>query len=144
MALKLHSFYTPERIEVLLYPDGDAGEMITKQNMQAECDITNILSQFSRTGILTHINEQEGTYEDLPDFMDLQTAIQVQMEADQAFQTLPSIVREHFANDPGKFLAALGDEKQRKQLTEWGIFKAPKTDPGPIRVEVVNPPSATP
>lgn len=117
------SFYYSRRIRVQF----DCGsELMTKQAMKNECDINNILKQYKRTGIIAHINAQEPIYTDLPDALDYQQALNMQMAADEAFATLPSIVRAHFENNPAALLAALNDPSQRDKLTELGIIRKPE------------------
>lgn len=101
----------------------DCGEeLITKQSHKAECDIHNILRQYQRTGIINHINSQTPIYTDLPDELDYQTSLNTILQAQDAFATLPSKVRDHFNNDPALFLAAFADPSQEAQLREWGLL----------------------
>lgn len=118
-----YSLYYPNRLRVQ-FSCGD--ELITKQSMKDETDINNILKQYKRTGIIAHINSAEPTYTDLPDNVDYQNALHMQMEADSAFATLPSVVRAYFQNDPGQLLAALNDPSQRDKLMELGIIRKPE------------------
>lgn len=108
----------------------DAGtELMTKQSHKAECDINNILKQYKRTGIITHVQNARPTYQDLPDSIDFQQSMNTIIEAEKAFAALPSVVRRHFDNDPENFLAAFADEKQHDKLKEFGLIRSP--DPGP-------------
>lgn len=118
-----NSFYYPNRLRVTF----DSGtELITKQSMKDETDINNILKQYKRTGIIQHINSQEPIYTDLPDPLDYQEALNMQMNADSAFSTLPSVVRAYFNNDPTALLVALNDPSQRDKLMELGIIRKPE------------------
>lgn len=102
-------------------------EMITKQAHKAECDIHNILKQYQRTGILTHVAASRPRYEDLPDTLDYQSALNSILAADQAFAALPAKLRDHFRNDPAAFLAAFTDPAQEGFLREHGLIH-PKSD----------------
>lgn len=107
----------------------DCGDqMITKQSHKDECDIHRILKQYQRTGIITHVQQARGTYEDLPSNTDFQEALNTMMSAEQAFAGLPAQVRRHFDNDPARFLAAFSDRSQHDQLREFGLLK-PKAAP---------------
>lgn len=119
-------FYRPhERVTL------DCGEeLITKQSHKAECDIHNILKQYQRTGIITHINSHSPQYLDLPSSLDLQDAISLVNQAENAFAALPSSVRERYANDPARFLAAFQDPDQAEFLREVGLLH-PKPAPAP-------------
>lgn len=120
----LYSFRVPNRVEVLVHT-GD--ETPTIQSAKAECDINNILRQFSNTGILEHINNQTGEYIDLPPVYDYQAALNIVADGQYAFSTLPSKVRDHFGNDPANFLAAFLDPSQAPQLREWGLLRPDAT-----------------
>nr|QJB20908.1 MAG: internal scaffolding protein [Microvirus sp.] len=117
-------------------------ELVTKQHFKEECDIHNILKQYQKTGVITHVQAARPTYADLPDAHDYQEAIHIQMAAIEAFEGLPASVRDHFGNDPGRLLAALHDPAEKDYLTEVGIFRAP--DPAPSVPEPVPVPPATP
>lgn len=117
----LYSFYTPH--DPVTLDCGD--EMITKQEFKDECDINNILYQYSTTGILNHINSSPANFLDLPDMSDFQQSLAIISEAEAAFASLPSKVRDRYGNDPARFLGALGDASEKEYLTEVGVFKAP-------------------
>jgi len=51
--------------------------------------------------------------------------LNIQLAADAAFASLPSVVRAHFENNPALLLAALGDPAQKEKLTELGILRKP-------------------
>lgn len=119
-------------------------KLITKQSMKAECDIHNILRQYQRTGIITHVQNARPTYSDLPDDMDYQRSLHTIMAAEEAFDGLPAQVRDHFGNDPGRLLAALQDPAQADYLREVGILRPkepPQSVPDPVPVPAATPPS---
>lgn len=113
------TFYHPHnRVSI------DCGDFShTKQSCKEECDINNILKQYKKTGIMTHISNASASYLDLPTDFDYQSALNTVMEAEQAFAELPSKVRDRFGNDPYKFLAGLEDPAIRPELEELGLFK---------------------
>lgn len=97
-------------------------EAVTKQSHKAECDINNILRQYQRTGILTHVQNARPTYGDLPSDVDFQQAMNTILEAESAFLALPSKVRAHFDNDPERFLASFYDPAQAEDLRRFGLL----------------------
>lgn len=128
----MHSFYVPH--ERVTFDSGD--ELVTKQSFKAECDIHNILRQYSKTGVITHVQSSRPTYGDLPDAFDYQASLHTLMAADEAFAGLPASVRARFDNEPGAFLAALSDPTQTAYLTEVGVFRPPvaaEALPDPVR-----------
>lgn len=104
----------------------------TKQSDLASCDINKIIKSFSMSGQVNHIgvNALKGMYADLPDDLDYQTALNLQIKADQAFMTLPSQVRDRFGSDPAKFLAFLADPANREEAQKLGLLKTPPPPPG--------------
>lgn len=129
--------FTPKRRRVAIVDAG--GPTMTKQSFKDECDINNILSQYRRTGVLTHIraNASAGVYTDLPSEVDYQAALHTVMAAADAFDSLPAKVRARFNNDPEQFLAAFRDPDLEDELLKLGLLKpkasdqAPGADPSP-------------
>lgn len=99
----------------------------TKQSHLAECDINNIIKQFSVSGQIAHINAKAalGAYVDLPDELDFQFAQNTVIEAEKAFMTLPAKVRERFHNEPAEFLEFMGNEANREEAINLGLVPRP-------------------
>ena len=104
-------------------------EMVTKQSHKDECDIHNIIGQFKRTGVITHVRDAMPRFEDIPAGIDYQAMLDTVLQAQYAFEALPSSVRAEYMNDPGRFLAALEDPKQVDKLRELGVFKPDEQAP---------------
>lgn len=119
-----------------IHPSHDP-KLVTKQASKKECDIYEILKQYQRTGILTHVTPHQPRFEDLPEGLDYQQALNQVIEADAAFALLPAAVRDHFHNQPLELLQALHDPAQADQLREFGILRQPPLPPA----EQTSPPS---
>lgn len=104
--------------------------MVTKQSHKDECDIHRILNQFKRTGIITHVQNAQANFQDLPDDLDFQNAMNTLLIAQNAFEDLPSTVRATFNNSPMEFLTAFHDPTQAPRLRELG-FLLPLPEPVP-------------
>lgn len=104
---------------------------MARQEFKEQCDINNILKQFKKTGIVQHINAQaqQGAYEDLPDPMEYQDALNAVMAAEDSFASLPSKVRTRFDNDPTKFLDFMQDPKNAEEMYDLGLATRP-SEPG--------------
>lgn len=111
----------------------------TKQSFKAECDINNILQQYSATGMIKHIRNEQPRYADLPDDVDFQSAMNTVIQAESAFASLPSKIRNRFHNDPQEFLAFMADPKNKDEAIELGLVNRPPAEPKPQKVEIVNP-----
>lgn len=119
-------FYSPFRRRVSL----DTGDqVVTKQSHKDECDIHNILRQYSRTGVIEHIAKGKASYEHLPDALDYQEALYIQHQAAEVFAQLPAAVRDSFRNDPGLFLAAFQDPAQEARLRDLGLLNPKPATP---------------
>lgn len=94
----------------------------TKQSHKKECDINNIMAKYQKTGLCSHIAKYEPSYQDAPD-IDYHMAMNKIAQVDEVFMELPSTVRKHFENDPGKFLEFVDDPDNVDQLREWGLCK---------------------
>ncbi|UDN67665.1 internal scaffolding protein [robinz microvirus RP_87] len=114
---------------------------MTKQSHKDECDINLIIKKYQKTGIIQHISQQTPSYTDLPDTLDYQQSLAILEEADYAFSTLPSVVREYFHNSPAEFLAAFTDPSQAAKLEEWGLAKKREEQAPTTPVEAPPPPT---
>lgn len=117
--------------------DPKTGELVklpsmTKQEFVKQCDINNIIKEFSLTGQINHINAQaaQGRFLDLPDDLDFQSSLHTVKAAQDAFQALPAAIRNRFHGDPAEFMAFCGNPSNAAELIELGIReRPPRKDP---------------
>lgn len=118
------------------------GESLTRQEFAAECDINNLMKQYEGKDIGAIMrNVLPPVYYDfanapstLLEFMD------VQMQAEAAFMTLPAVVRREFENDPMQFVEFAMNRDNLPQMRTWGLAK-PEDAPVASR-EPANAPAA--
>lgn len=105
----------------------------TKQSFVAQCDINNIIKQFRQTGQIAHMSARalQGTYEDLPDPMDFQDALNIVLDSEAAFATLPSQVRARFGNDPNEFLSFMANPANQDEIIKMGLATDKRPPPPP-------------
>lgn len=136
----MRSFYVPhDRVPFANeLVDPESGEITyppsrTKQAHVAECDINNILKQYKLTGQIRHISAKaaQGSYQDLPDPQDFQDSMNLILQAEHAFSTLPAHVRARFGNDPAQFLGFMGDPANADEMVKLGLATAPPPPPAP-------------
>ena len=147
---EMYSFYRPHK---RVYADVDpvTGELVdkvsmTKQEFVKECDVNNIVKAF-QPGTMHMLLQQyaaQGRFEELPDPLDYQEALNIQMEAEKAFLDLPAKVRERFNQEPGQFLAFMSDPANEKEARALGLLKPQAPAPQPVEVRVVNPEAPDP
>ncbi len=120
-----------ERVRVF-HPHSD--EVMTKQADKDGCDINLILKNYTRTGVLpvSTARPYYGNFENGLNYHEAQNQI---LEAKADFEKLPSHVREHVDNDPGKFLDMVMDPNRSQELFDLGL-----TDPFVPAQAVATPP----
>lgn len=99
----------------------------TKQEFKDQCDINNVIKEFTRTGQINHISAAaaRGTFIDLPDDLDYQSSLNIVLRAEESFMALPAKVRDRFDNDPAAFLAFVTNPANADELIELGIREPP-------------------
>lgn len=119
---------------------------MTKQEFVHQCDINNIIKEFSLTGQIHHLNAQaaQGRFMDLPDTFDFQEAIHEVQRAQEAFQALPSAIRNRFHGNPAEFLAFVQDPANADELIELGIRQRPPRPTPPTGADQVPGPAPAP
>lgn len=100
---------------------------LTQQQFKEECDINNIIARYETTGLLTdplHPGTripQFGDFSNVPDYLHAQTII---ARTREAFEALPSKIRDRFDNDPALMLEFLQDESNREEAVKLGLVDA--------------------
>jgi len=90
-----------------------------QQQFKAECDINNIMAKYMKTGLAAQ--KLGARYADLPSGVDYQEALNMLIEAETSFNSLPAQIRKIFDNDPGRFLAFATDPANENELVELGL-----------------------
>lgn len=105
---------------------------MAKQSFKDECDINRVMDRWLKTGVLVHVNKFHGDYSDVSNFPeDLQAAYEQIRVAEEAFGSLPSLVRKKFRNDPAAFLDFVSKEENREEMYELGLAQRPGGVAGP-------------
>lgn len=97
------------------------GESRAKQSFKDECDINNIMRKYEKTGLISHMNRHSGTYQNVPEEPDYQSALETVIKAQEMFAELPAVTRRHFENNPAKFLEFVGDPANAEKWDEVGL-----------------------
>lgn len=112
------------------------GDSLTKQCFKEQCDINRIVSKYEQTGLLEHLNQRPGFFEDLTNVPDYRSALNKVIQAKEAFGMLPARTRERFSNDPGEMLGFLEDPANKEEAIKLGLVKKP------IEAPITPPPGA--
>lgn len=95
---------------------------MTRQAFADECDVNKIVARAERTGVISHYNQAEPRFMDVSDMVDFQTAMNVVISTQDAFDALPSAVRFRFANDPAALVSFLADASNREEAISLGLI----------------------
>ena len=93
----------------------------TKQSFKDECDIGKILAQYTKTGIITHLNRAQAVFTDVSEMGDYRQALEQVEAARVLFMELPSAVRAKFNNDAAQFLDFATDPENLEEMREMGL-----------------------
>ena len=102
----------------------DPEEGVAQQSFKEECDINNIVAKFLKTGELPE-NVRMPQSGDFTGITDFQTAMNMVIEAQDAFMAFPADVRARFANDPQRMMDFLADESNRDEAIKLGLVEKP-------------------
>lgn len=94
---------------------------LTDVSQQKSTDVNEILLRYQKTGELTHLAANRGTYADISEFTDLHTAMSQVRKAQEGFDSLPATLRARFNNEPIKFIEYLQDPKNLDESIDLGL-----------------------
>ena len=100
------------------------GSSMTKQSDKDRCDINRIVKGYQRTGVVSHSNGLQASYGDATG-VDFQDAMNLVVNAENAFMALPANVRARFANDPAQFLEFTSNEENMEEMYNMGLAERP-------------------
>lgn len=99
----------------------DFGPSLTKQADLVSSDINNIIKRYGGVP-QTMIDVQYGDATLRP--TDYREAMELVFRGQDAFASLPANIRNHFDNEPEKYLAFLADPKNIDKGRELGIYES--------------------
>lgn len=82
----------------------------TRQSFLQETLITNILSKYRQSGVITHTNPNEPTYADFISTQDYKTSLDQIYSVREEFSSLSADTRAKYQNDPLLFLEAVKND----------------------------------
>lgn len=117
------------------------GESLTVQAEKDACCVNNIMAKYRQTGLVTHVNERQGRYEDVSTAPQFQEAMNIVVEAQRSFDLLPAEIRKRFDHDPAEFLKFVHDPENKGEMVKMGLSNAPviTPEPTPVLVRIQNP-----
>lgn len=125
MSVVIRNRYSYARGSKLDFVDSPS---MTKQSFRKEADINFIVAKARKTGFLVDPmvpltrKPMFGDFSNCGDYLSVQTRI-AQFHAD--FDSLPSVVRDRFKNDPSQVLEFLANPANDAEAIELGLKVAP-------------------
>lgn len=106
---------------------------ITDQSGKKQCDINNIMAQYAKTGMFTHLSKSVSQYIDNTLVIPLEDAHQIMSDAKDLFNQLPAQIRKLMDNNPQNLNTFISDPNNQDILIKHGLLtlrKAKITDEG--------------
>lgn len=98
----------------------------TKQSQANHVNVNQIVARHQRTGVIDHWSGRVPMYGDYSLSVDLHSAMNLALQAEDMFAALPASVRKVADNDPVRFLELLAEEEGSAQLVAAGLDVAPR------------------
>lgn len=95
---------------------------ITDQSDAQACDINNIMKNYQKTGMLSHVSQKIAKFQDNTGLPSLEIAFKTVNEAMDAFSELPADIRKLMDNDPSKLEEFIQDKENTEILIKKGIL----------------------
>lgn len=104
--------------------DPETGEQAigrTKQAHASMCDVNNIIKQYDKTGLFAHVNNAVAEYGDYTEVNEFAESLNRVIQAQDAFDQLPSLVRKRFGNDAGEFFEFATNPANAEEMVKLGL-----------------------
>lgn len=98
---------------------------LVKTNFKDECDINVIMRKYQKTGQLPLSSRGEGVFGDFSQLGDYQSCMEVVLNTQQQFETLPASLRRRFGHDIERYLEYVNNPDNVKEMTELGMIDKP-------------------
>lgn len=102
---------------------------LTRQEFAKEGDVNEIMRKYSAGLAPLPTGNRSPMFGDFSSGLDYQACLDKLIAAQDAFESLPSRVRDRFGNDPARLLDFLADEDNRDEAVKLGLIEAPKPPP---------------
>lgn len=97
------------------------------QSEKEDADINTIVKRFGLTGQLPS-NVRVPSFQDFQEPLDFHQAMNLVVEAQEAFMTMPADIRSRFRNDPGTFMDFVLDPANREESEKLGLAIPPEKE----------------
>jgi len=99
---------------------------MTQSQYEDETNVNKIMKRYHADGAELQLSRNPGQYADLTSIKDYQGSLQTIINAQNAFNSLPSTTRNRFQNDPQQLLNFMSDENNYEEALKLNLTN-PKT-----------------
>jgi len=96
---------------------------MTQQQFKNQCDVNQILKKFEKTGMISHTNNSQGTYADFSTVKNFHENLNMVLNAQSAFDSLPASIRKRFSNNPTSLLEFVSDDSNYDEALSLGLIQ---------------------
>lgn len=97
---------------------------MTQQNFANECNVNSIMEKYRKTGSVSHIRTQSGSYGDFSQYQDFKQNLDTVRNAMDSFDSLPAHIRKKFSNSPENLVDFLSNPENNKEAVSLGLMVA--------------------
>lgn len=104
------------------------------QAFKDDCNPNQVFRRYQETGTIDPqlLNQrQQPMFGDVSKLPDLRGMMEIVLDAELQFMSLPSDLRERFHNDPRVLYGFVADDKNRAEAIELGLIPRPDPPPTP-------------
>lgn len=107
--------------------------VLTEQRFKEDSQIENIVKRFEKTGEIPVLANAIKQYGDFTKRLELQSALDTVIRAEEVFNAIPAKIRARFENNPLKFCEFVENPANEAALIEMGLLepKPRNRPPGP-------------
>lgn len=98
----------------------------TKQSFKDASDINGIVGRYRKTGLLPRLQRVQPVFADVSNVTDFHSVLNRVRRAQEAFESIPAVVRSKFGNRVENLVAYLQDPKNLDEAIESGLLAKPK------------------
>ena len=97
---------------------------MTKQALADNANINKLIKKHGITHVVQNMSNLEVLYGEITS-MDLAEAMQMNIDANEAFMEVPADIRKQFGNDAGAFIDYATNPANIDQMRKWGMAPPP-------------------
>lgn len=101
----------------------------TQQHHSNDCNVNTIMEKYSATGILKNSGKQIPNFADQTSQLQYIDALQLVIDAEAEFNSLPAQIRARFKNSPAEYLDFFSDEANLPEAQKLGLVPSPPKEP---------------